>query len=547
MRLLNQYTIGTRLLGLTLFLSAMMLITGLSGLWGIRQATVTLADAYEGSQAAIDQLQEVRYRQANVRNLVQEARMSGDAFAAQEWFDKVDKQIRVISESLQAFGQRPMTPEAKQFYDRYMATRMKYGQEGIAPIRDMLLAEDFERAAAHHKDIIQPATVQLDEATEALIGHLKKEAQAARDRIAGQSELLQAVSLGVMAVGLILSVLLSLAIRRSIVVSASELERAAQQFAKGDLSDQARLPGRDELAQVGRSFNEMAIEFSRLIGEIRRSAEAVTRAAQGTASNSLSVAENSNRQALLSQDTARAAQEMADTIARVGDNIASMVAAADQASQRAAHGQAVVNTATEGIRAISRTVLETSQVVSTLGRQSEEIGRIVSVIKDIADQTNLLALNAAIEAARAGEQGRGFAVVADEVRKLAERTSSATSEISTTIKNIQQETARAVASMEQGSQEVAQGVDMAQQVGEAIGSINEAVVSLSEMIHTIDRIRAEQELASRSIAGRVEEIHTMAGDNRTVSDQSAQAARELTDLAERLRESVSRFKLANTL
>jgi methyl-accepting chemotaxis protein len=273
----------------------------------------------------------------------------------------------------------------------------------------------------------------------------------------------------------------------------------------------------------------------------------VTRAAQGTASNSLSVAENSNSQALLSQDTAHAAQEMADTIARVGDNIANMVAAADQASQRAAHGQNVVNTATEGIRAISRTVLETSQVVSTLGQQSEEIGRIVSVIKDIADQTNLLALNAAIEAARAGEQGRGFAVVADEVRKLAERTSSATSEISTTIKNIQQETARAVASMEQGSQEVAQGVDMAQQVGQAIGSINEAVVSLSERIHAIDRIRAEHEHASRAIAGRVEEIHTMAGDNRTVSDQSAQAARELTDLAERLRESVSRFKLANTL
>lgn len=547
MRMLNKFSLGSRLMGLTLFLSAMMLIIGLSGLWGIRQATVTLAEAYEDSQTIIDDLHEVRYRQAYIRNLLQEARLSGDAFAVQEWFDKIDQQIRIINETLQDLSQRPMTPATRQLYDRYTATRLEYGQEGIVPMRDLLLAEDFERAAAHHKDVIQPKAIQFDEATETLISHLKKETQAVRTRIAGQSELLQAISLGVMAVGLILSVLLSLAIRRSIVDSASELKRAAQQFAKGDLSDQARLPGSDELAQVGRSFNAMAAEFSRLIGEIRRSAEEVNHAAQGTANNSLSVAENSKRQALLSQDTARAAQEMAESIARVGDNIARMVVAADQASERATHGQNVVARATEGIRAISHTVLETSQVVSSLGRQSEEIGRIVRVIREIADQTNLLALNAAIEAARAGEQGRGFAVVADEVRKLAERTSAATSEISTTITNIQQETARAVASMEQGSQEVAQGVEMAQQVGVAISMINEAVESLSEMIHSIDRIRAEQEIASRSIADRVGEIHTMAGDNRSVSEQTAQAARELTELAERLRGSVSRFNLAYTL
>ena len=547
MRLLNRFTIGGRLLGLTLFLSLMMLATGLSGLWGIRQATVTLSQAYEGSQAAIDQLQEVRYHQASVRNLIQEARLSGDAFAAQEWFDQADKRIRLVSETIQAYGQRPMSAEEKKLFDHYAATRMKYGREGVEPLRDMLAAEDLDRAAAHFKNVLQPATAQVDEATDALIAHVKKNAQATREKIAGQSEVLQAVSMAIMAIGLILSVILSLLIRRSIVASTAELERASHQFAKGDLSDQARLPGQDELAQVGRSFNQMAAEFSRLIGEIRRSAEEVARAAQNTASNSAAVAENSNRQTTLSQDTALAAQEMAAAIARVGDHIAQMVAAADLASQRASHGQTVVNDATQGIQAISRTVLETSQVVSNLGRQSEEIGRVVSVIKDIADQTNLLALNAAIEAARAGEQGRGFAVVADEVRKLAERTATATNEISATIQNIQQETARAVAAMEQGSQEVSQGVNMAQQVGQAIGAINEAVTSLSAMIHDIDRIRTEQEIASRSIAGRVEEIHGMAGANRTVSENSAHAARELTNLAERLRESVSRFKLAPTL
>ena len=546
MRLLNQFTIGARLLGLTLFLSVMMLATGLSGLWGIRQATETLSQAYEVSQTAINQLQEIRYQQANARYLVLGASLSGDAFAAQEWFDQVDKRIRAVGELIQSYGQRAMSPEEKRLFDQYSATRMRYGLEGIAPIRDMLAAEDFDRAAEHYKNVLQPATTQVDEATDALIAHVKKEAQATREKIAGQSEVLQAVSTVIMAIGLIMSVVLSLLIRRSIVTSTGELERAMHQFAKGDLSDQVHLDGRDELAHVGRGFNEMAGEFSRLIGEIWRSAEDVTRAAQNTASNSAAVAENSNRQTTLSQDTALAAQEMADTIARVGDNIAQMVAAADQASQRASHSETVVNDATQGIQAISRTVLETSQVVSNLGRQSQEIGRIVSVIKDIADQTNLLALNAAIEAARAGEQGRGFAVVADEVRKLAERTSSATNEISSTIQNIQQETARAVAAMEQGSQEVSQGVTMAQQVGQAIVAINEAVSSLSAMIHDIDRIRAEQEIASRSIAGRVEEIHSMAGENRTVSENSAHAARELTNLAERLRESVSRFKLAQT-
>ncbi|MCU0842413.1 MAG: methyl-accepting chemotaxis protein [Thiobacillaceae bacterium] len=543
--MLNRYTIGTRLLGLTLFLSAMLLATGLTGIWGIRQATDNLSRIYEEHRLAIEQLNLVRYNQAKVRTLVQEARMSGDAFAAQEWFDKVDREVRVISETIEAYGKRAMAAEEKRLYDEYVAARMNYGREGLMPIRDMLAAEDTEAAAAHYKNVLLPATEKVAAATDALIGQLEQSARQARDRTQSRSEVLQTVSLATMAIGLVLSVVLSLLIRRSITHSANELERAARQFAKGDLSDRARLEGNDELARVARGFNQMALDFSRLIGDIRQSAEAVSLAARRTAENSGAVADNSNRQEGLSQDTAREADQMAEKIASAGDNIAGIVAAADEASELASRGLQVVNGATQGIQAIARSVADTTRMVTSLGQQSDEIGRIVGVIKDIADQTNLLALNAAIEAARAGEQGRGFAVVADEVRKLAERTTQATVEISGTIQNIQQDTIKAVAAMGQGNQEVEGGVSMAREAGEAIGSINQAVGRVTEMIHVIDGIRAEQVTASRSIAAHVEDIHEMAGHNRDASASSAHAAQELTDLAERLRDSVSRFKLAH--
>ncbi len=541
----NRYTIGARLLGLTLFLSAMLLITGLSGIWGIRQATDTLSTLYEDNQAAVMQLNTVRYSQARARNLVQEARMSGDAFAAQDWFDKVDKEIRIVSEILDAYGKRPMSAAEKQLFDQYMAARLKYGQEALLPIRDMLSAERFDEAARHYKEILDPAGNQVSAATDALIDFLQQSAHTNRDLIHQRSDWLQIVSLATMAIGLVLSVLLSLMIRRSITRSTGELERAAQEFAKGDLSGQVQLKQQDELAQVGHSFNQMAQEFSGLIGDIRRSAEEVSHAAIMTMQNGEAVAANSGHQEALSQDTVQAARHMVQTMARVSENIATMVSAADEASEMARQGQNVVQAASQGMQAIARSVDQTSGMALTLGQKSDEIGRIVGVIKDIADQTNLLALNAAIEAARAGEQGRGFAVVADEVRKLAERTAQATVEISATIRTIQAETGHAVSAMGEGSQEVERGVAMAQQVGQAIQSIHTAVSRVTEMIHAIDLIRAEQEAAGLSIASRVEDIHKMAGNNKNASGSTARAAQELTDLASRLKDSVSRFKLAH--
>ena len=542
---LNRYTIGTRLLGLTLFLSIMMLATGLTGIWGIRQATQAISSIYDKNVSAINDMQLVRHKQMRIRNLALEARMGADAFLAQEKFDEIDKEIRSIGEMVYAYGQRDMSAEEKALFDKYSASRIKFGQEGLMKLRDLYSAEDWQGADQHYKSVINPTFAAVSNDTDALINFQLQAAQSSRDKIAKLSAALLGAAITTMAAGLILSIFLSLAIRHSIVRCALGLEQAAGRLAKGDLTGMANVVGKDELSRVAIAFNRMSEEFSGLIGEIRRSAEEVSQSATSTAEDSSAVAEASTRQESVANDTAEAAHNLSTTVAHVGENIESMVMVADQASQLARHGEEVVNKAAAGIQAISESVSRSSDVVLTLGQHSDEIGRIVNVIKDIADQTNLLALNAAIEAARAGEQGRGFAVVADEVRKLAERTTKATAEISTTIETIQNETGKAVTAIEQGSQEVAQGVEMAIQAGQAIAEINGAVANVTNLIHNIDRIRREQDAASQAIAQRVDDILDMARKNRGAAESSTQAAQGLTSLSGRLKDAVSRFKLTS--
>ena len=287
----------------------------------------------------------------------------------------------------------------------------------------------------------------------------------------------------------------------------------------------------------------MSREFGGIIREIRGATDHISHSASQAAENSQNVAEASSGQQICADNANLASQALNQALTEVGENITNMVRAADQAHVLARTGEKVIGEAVAGIESISTSVNQTSQVIASLGSHSDVIGRIIGVIKDIADQTNLLALNAAIEAARAGEQGRGFAVVADEVRKLAERTSRATEEISATVRTIQGETGEAVQAMESARQAVTVGVDRANQGNRAIADINQAVAKLSDQIHSIDHIRSRQDESSKDISERIREILRMAESNRAIAENSVSAAATLAELSSRLTGAASRFRL----
>jgi methyl-accepting chemotaxis protein len=241
--------------------------------------------------------------------------------------------------------------------------------------------------------------------------------------------------------------------------------------------------------------------------------------------------------------TASSVEQMTRSIDQVSNNAAAAKEIADQATRLSAQGQSLIAEATEEMSLIAKTVLESSQNIQSLKQLSEGISGIVNVIRDIADQTNLLALNAAIEAARAGEQGRGFAVVADEVRKLAERTGVATNEIKSMIETIQGETQSAVTSMETGSQQVERGVD---KVSQLVGPLQQlhsgASTTLDSLVELANATRA-QSTASGEISQNVERIAEMATRNNAIMDETTRAAKHLEDLAASLIGTVDQFRV----
>jgi methyl-accepting chemotaxis protein len=236
-------------------------------------------------------------------------------------------------------------------------------------------------------------------------------------------------------------------------------------------------------------------------------------------------------------------EQVTVSIAHVSEGAREALSISRNSGELSAQGGEIIYRAAEEMKKIADTVRQTSVSIGNLGEQSTRISSIVNVIKEIAGQTNLLALNAAIEAARAGEQGRGFAVVADEVRKLAERTTQATLEVTQMIETIQQASDAAVKGMVDTVEQVDGGVALARQAGDAINQIKNGSEQVLRTVGDISTELAEQSRASADISNHIDKVARMTENNSAAAEQTAMAANQLAELADNMRTTVNRFKI----
>lgn len=331
--------------------------------------------------------------------------------------------------------------------------------------------------------------------------------------------------------------------RRYLEEQIRPIEKAVLALAAGDLTSQVDMNEKSALYELGAEVGTMIRSLRTTMERVSETSSAVASASSQISSSTEELSAGAQEQSSQTSDVAAAVEEMTRTVIQNSRNATITADIAKDNGEIAKEGGEIVGQTVRKIREIAEVVRNSAATVERLGSATEEIGNIILVIDDIADQTNLLALNAAIEAARAGEEGRGFAVVADEVKKLAERTTEATKQIASMIKNVQAEAGAAVQSMKRGNSEVDEGIRLADKAGESLRNIVGYTQKVVDMMMQIAAASEEQSTTSEQISRNIEAISTVSSESAKGIAQIARATDELKRLTDSLEDLVRNFKL----
>ncbi|MCB6183554.1 methyl-accepting chemotaxis protein [Leeia sp. TBRC 13508] len=425
-----------------------------------------------------------------------------------------------------------VTPNLTKLSGKVTELKESYGKNIVSTLAYTMSAAEFETQYGSVLQSVVDLNAQLVPQLDQL---LTSRATAANFKLA--------FAIGIAAVMMLIVIYLFVGAYLSVIQAINSLEQASGSLASGKLATRVNLAAKDETARVAGSFNHMAEQVSGLIRQASESANAVVGSTTALVTSSTTVVEGTQKQTEAVLSASSAVEQMSVSIGAVAESVKETVQIAGSARDLSAQGQRSVQNVASEIHAVASSVRQAVSTVESLAQQSADIGLIVNVIKEVADQTNLLALNAAIEAARAGEQGRGFAVVADEVRKLAERTAGATAEINQKILSVQSQVKATVETMMVGNQRVGQCESLAQEASDALHAIMEQTQAAQERIQQIAIAAEQQNAASHSIATNIQSIADMADRNRWVVDQTVEQIKGMEQRATALNQAVSRFEL----
>lgn len=495
--------------------------------------------------------------------------LSQDNTFAEEMRERAQKLDALFAQAKEMAGSRE---ELRRLLDRMEALFRTYQRESDK-MMEAIRSGQREEAVRLHFGEERQARKELDRVVEELVTLVQQEKEQDEVLLARQARTAESVRLVVAMTAVLLAVLIGGYLVRSIVIPLNRVNAQLRAIAEGegDLTRELTVASRDEIGMLGQSFNRMLRNLREIILQVRSHAEQVaasaeelnasseqtSQAAKQIAETVQGVVLGTDKQVQGVEEGSREVQEMAAGIRQISSRAERVTAAAVDTSELATNGNRTIQEAVARMNGMSETIDHLSRLVRGLGERSRQIGQIVDAITDIAGQTNLLALNAAIEAARAGEHGRGFAVVADEVRKLAEQASASAGQITQLVGMIQSEIEEAVVSMQRGTEEVAAGMAGVSEAGEAFARIRAAVLDVTGQIQEVSAASRSLTASTEKVAQAMREIagvtETTAARTLDVSAATEEqlasmeeihaSAASLAGLAEELEKLMGRFKV----
>jgi len=545
-------TIKARLAMIMAFMAVLMLGGGGIGLSGIVMSNKALETTYRDRLEPSNMVNRIMLLMNENRSQIMLALQHNpeSAFAKMHdhpvelHTDMVVKNRDEITSLWQDYVKRDLTPEERVLADKFAAARGQYVSEGLVAARAAILAGEFNKGNEILLKKINPLYMAANAEADVLLKQTLDTARAEYEQALARYEIIRNMAVGGTVIGLLLAAIAAMLLIRAIIHPLRQANEIFDRIAQGDLRNEIDIGCHNEIGQLLCAMAAMQVHLKVMLDEIAVASTEIEERCTHLNGQMFEVVEHSDHQHDRVQEVAAAMEEVSQSVTEVAESANETASAAVTTQEVVRLSNTQMDKGMEASSRVVETVRSSSAIVLELFQSISKIGDITRVIKEIADQTNLLALNAAIEAARAGEQGRGFAVVADEVRKLAERTANSTEDITRTVSDIQHATQQAVSSMDCSVAEVDQSIGLMKESAASLGEITHASGHVTDMAQHIASAAKQQSVATEEVSRNMEQISGLIESNATAAQQAWKDTEELAKTAEELRVLVRYFEVA---